>query len=427
VTRVLVVGSGGREHALAWRLARDPSVTELLAAPGNPGIARHATCVPVAADDLHGLVALAEREDVDLTVVGPEGPLVAGLADRLFERRRAVFGPSAAAARLEGSKAWAKDVCERHGIPAARSRSSTSMSEAVDALDAFGAPYVVKADGLAAGKGVVITEDRSEAVRAIERSLVEDAFGDAGSTVVVEEHLRGREVSAFALADGSTAVPLGFAQDFKRVDDDDAGPNTGGMGAYAPVPFVNDATADRIRTDVLERTVSAMAAEGVAYRGVLYAGLMLTEAGPMVLEFNCRFGDPESQAILPLLASEPATLFRACAEGALGAIAADLRAEACVTVVVASAGYPGPVRPGLEIAGLNEAEHVDGVTVFHSGTAERQGRVVTAGGRVLSVSGSGSSIAEARDRAYEAVGRVSFEGMHHRTDIAALAAKEEGR
>jgi phosphoribosylamine--glycine ligase len=427
VTKVLVVGSGGREHALAWRLARDPSVTGLLAAPGNPGIARHVTCVPVAADDLHGLVALAEREDVDLTVVGPEGPLVAGLADRLFERGRAVFGPSAAAARLEGSKAWAKDLCERHGIPAARSRSSTSLSEAVDALDAFGPPYVVKADGLAAGKGVVITEERPEAVRAIERSLVEDRFGVAGSTVVVEEHLEGREVSAFALADGSTAVPLAFAQDFKRVDDDDAGPNTGGMGAYAPVPFVNDATAERIRVDVLEPTVSAMAAEGVPYRGVLYAGLMLTEAGPSVLEFNCRFGDPETQVILPLLESEPATLFRTCAEGALGSMAANLRPQACVTVVVASAGYPGPVRPGLEIAGLNEADQVDGVTVFHSGTAERQGRVVTAGGRVLSVSGTGSSIAEARDRAYEAVGRVSFEGMHHRTDIAALAAKEEGR
>ena len=424
--RVLVVGSGGREHALAWRLARDPSVTSLLAAPGNPGIARHATCVPVTVGDLDGLVALAEREDADLTVVGPEGPLVAGLADRLSERGRAVFGPSAAAARLEGSKAWAKDLCERHGIPAGGSRSARTVDEAADALDAFGPPYVVKADGLAAGKGVVITEDREEAVGAIERSLVEGAFGEAGSTVVVEEHLEGREVSAFALSDGATAVPLAFAQDFKRAGDDDAGPNTGGMGAYTPVPFVDAETAERIRTDVLERTVAAMAVEGVPYRGVLYAGLMLTERGPKVLEFNCRFGDPETQVVLPLLGSDPAGLFLACAVGTLGGSRVELLPGACVTVVVASGGYPAPGPTGLEISGLEAAEDVVGVTVFHSGTEERQGRVVTAGGRVLSVSAAGPSIAEARDRAYEAVERLSFEGMQHRTDIAALAAKEEG-
>ena len=426
MTTVLVVGGGGREHALAWRLARDPAVTEVLVAPGNPGIARVARCVPVAADDLEGLLALAEREDVDLTVVGPEGPLVAGLADRLSERGHAVFGPSAAAARLEGSKAWAKELCERHGIPAGGSRSARTVDEAVEALDAFGPPYVVKADGLAAGKGVVITEDRAEAVRAIERALVEDAFGEAGSTLVVEEHLDGREVSAFALADGSTAIPLAFAQDFKRVGDDDSGPNTGGMGAYTPVPLVDAATAERIRTEVLERTVTAMAAEGVPYRGVLYAGLMLTSDGPRVLEFNCRFGDPETQVILPLLGSEPADLFRACVGGALEGSGAELRPGACVTVVVASGGYPAAGSTGFEISGLDAAEAVDGVTVFHSGTAERQGRVVTAGGRVLSVSATGPSIAEARERAYEAVGRVSFEGMQHRTDIAALAAKEEG-
>jgi phosphoribosylamine--glycine ligase len=426
VTRVLVVGSGGREHALAWRLARDPSVTELLAAPGNPGIAQHASCVPVAADDLHGLVALAEREDVGLTVVGPEGPLVAGLADRLLERGLAVFGPSAAAARIEGSKRWAKDLCERHGIPAGGSRSASTLDEAVDALDAFGPPYVVKADGLAAGKGVVITEDRGEAVRAVERSLLEGAFGEAGSTVVVEEHLEGREVSAFALADGTSGVALAFAQDFKRVGDDDAGPNTGGMGAYTPVPFVDAATAERIRTEVLERTVAVMAAEGVSYRGVLYAGVMLTDRGPKVLEFNCRFGDPETQAILPLLGSEPAGLFLACVGGRLGAARIDLMPGACVTVVIASGGYPTPGPTGFAISGLEAAGEVEGATVFHSGTAERQGRVVTAGGRVLSVSATGPSIAEARDRAYEAVRRVSFEGMHLRTDIAALAVKEEG-
>jgi phosphoribosylamine--glycine ligase len=300
------------------------------------------------------------------------------------------------------------------------------VDEAVDALDAFGPPHVVKADGLAAGKGVVITEDREEAVGAIERSLVGGAFGEAGSTVVVEEHLEGREVSAFALADGTTALPLAFAQDFKRVGDDDAGPNTGGMGAYAPVPFVDVETAERIRTDVLERTVAAMAAEGVPYRGVLYAGLMLTDSGPKVLEFNCRFGDPETQVLLPLLGSDPAGLFLSCGAGTLGGARVEPLPGACVTVVVASGGYPAPGPTGFEVSGLEAAEDVAGVTVFHSGTAKRQGRVVTAGGRVLSVSAAGPSIAEARDRAYEAVGRVSFEGMQHRTDIAALAAKEEG-
>jgi phosphoribosylamine--glycine ligase len=423
--RVLVVGAGGREHALAWRLARDPAVQKLFVAPGNAGIAREAQCVRVAPEDAAGMLAFVERERIDLTVVGPEGPLVAGLTDRLAERGHPVFGPSSGAARLEGSKAWAKDLCERYGIPAAGGLSAGSMSEALGALDAFGPPYVVKADGLAAGKGVVITEERDEAVRALERALVEGEFGDAGSTVLVEEHLTGREVSAFALADGRTALPLAFAQDFKRVGDDDAGPNTGGMGAYSPVPFVDDVAAERIRTDVVEPTVRAMADEGVPYRGVLYAGLMLTDAGPRVLEFNCRFGDPETQALMPRLASEPAALFLACARGELPSRRVELRPGACVTVVLASGGYPGGYETGFEIEGLESAERVAGATVFHSGTAERRGRVVTAGGRVLSVSATGSSIAEARERAYDASGRVSFEGMRYRADIAALAAKEE--
>ena len=423
--KVLVVGAGGREHALAWRLARDPAVDRLVAAPGNAGIAREAECAPVAADDAAGLLALVEAERIDLTVVGPEGPLVDGLADELSLRGHPVFGPSAKAARLEGSKAWAKELCERYGVPAAASLTARSMSEALGALDAFGPPYVVKADGLAAGKGVVITEERAEAVRALERALVDRAFGDAGSTVVVEEHLSGREVSAFALADGERMLPLAFAQDFKRVGDDDTGPNTGGMGAYSPVPFVDAADAERIRADVLERTVRALAAEGVRYRGVLYAGLMLTDAGPKVLEFNCRFGDPETQALMPRLGADPAGLFLACARGELPGEPIALRPGACVTVVLASGGYPGPHETGFEIAGLEAAGRVEGTTVFHSGTAERQGRVVTAGGRVLSVSATGSSIAEARDRAYDASSRLSFEGMRLRTDIAALAAKEE--
>jgi phosphoribosylamine--glycine ligase len=423
--RVLVVGAGGREHALAWRLARDPAVERVLAAPGNAGIARVASCFGVAADDVDGLLALVEAERVDLAVVGPEGPLVAGLADRLATAGHPVFGPSSEAARLEGSKAWAKDLCDRHGIPAARSRSAATMSEALEALDEFGSPYVVKVDGLAAGKGVVVTEERDEAVRALELALVRREFGDAGSLVVLEEHLSGREVSAFALADGSTALPLGFAEDFKRVDDGDAGPNTGGMGAYSPVPFVDASLAERIRTEILERTIRALEEDGVPFRGVLYAGLMLTDEGPKVLEFNCRFGDPETQVLMPRLGSEPADLFLACARGDLGDGEVELRPGACVTVVLASGGYPGAYETGFVIEGLDAAEGVEGATLFHSGTAQRQGRVVTTGGRALSVSATGTSLAEARDRAYEASERVSFEGMHHRTDIAELAAKEE--
>jgi phosphoribosylamine---glycine ligase len=423
--RVLVVGAGGREHALAWRLARDPSVSKVVAAPGNPGIARDAACVPVAVDDVQGIIELVERERVDLTVVGPEVPLVAGLADELSVRGHAVFGPSKAAARIEGSKAWAKELCERHGIPAARSRTVRSMPEALDALDAFDAPYVVKADGLAAGKGVVIAQERVEAVRAFERALVDGAFGEAGASLVVEEHLVGSEVSAFALTDGRHVVPLALARDYKRAGDADTGLNTGGMGAFSPVPFVDEATEERIRTEVLERTVRAMADEGVPYRGVLYAGLMLTQDGPKVLEFNCRFGDPETQAIVPRLASDPAEAFLACATGGLAAVAVGLSDEAGVTVVLASGGYPDAYQTGFEISGIAAAEEVEGVTVFHAGTTERGGRVVTAGGRVLSVSAVGSSIGQARDRSYEACSRVAFEGKVHRWDVAAEAAEKE--
>ena len=431
--RILVVGGGGREHALAWRLRVDRSVTDVLAAPGNPGIARVARCVDVRADDGAGMVDLARREGVDLVVVGPEAPLVAGLADVMEASGVPTFGPSAAAARLEGSKAFAKDLMRRAGVPTARSATFTRAAWEADPRRVLsfleelgGGPAVVKADGLAGGKGVVVAETRDEAARAVEAALGGGAFGDAGASVVVEERLEGREVSAFALTDGQRVVPIGFAQDAKRAGDDDTGPNTGGMGAFSPVPFVDAETAERIRVDVLERTVEAMAADGVPYRGVVFAGLMLTDTGTKVLEFNCRFGDPETQALMPLLATDPADLLLRCALGDLVEGAVDLAPLACVTVVVASGGYPGDHRTGFEISGLQTAEAVAGVTVFHSGTAERRGRVVTAGGRVVSVSAVGDSLAEARGRAYEAVSHVGFEGRHHRTDIAARAAKEEG-
>ena len=423
--RVLVVGGGGREHALVWRLARSASVAELFAAPGNPGIGLDATCLPVAADDVPALVEVVARERIDLTIVGPEAPLVAGLADELAARGHAVFGPSSAAARLEGSKAWAKGLCERHGIPAARSMTATSMTDAVAALERFEPPYVIKADGLAAGKGVVIAEDRAVALGALEAALEAHVFGVAGAIVLIEEFLTGREVSAFALSDGRNVVPLAFAQDFKRVGDGDEGPNTGGMGAYSPVPFVDEALAEQIHRQILGPTVAAMASEGVPYVGVLYAGLMLTQDGPRILEYNARFGDPETQALMPRLASDLSELALACAEGALERVEVALSPRVCVTVVLASGGYPESSERGTPIEGLAEAAAVDGALVFHSGTAEREGRVVTAGGRVLSVSGLGDTIAEARERAYEAAARISFAGMRFRSDIAARAAEEE--
>jgi phosphoribosylamine---glycine ligase len=421
--KVLVVGGGGREHALAWALARSPSVDRVVAAPGNPGIEGVARCEPVEATDVDGVCALAEKEAVDLVVVGPEAPLVAGLVDALAERGLAAFGPTAAGARIEGSKAWAKELCLRHGIPTGRAEITDDVTRAVMLLDAFEPPYVVKADGLAGGKGVTVAATRQEAIAALEASLVDRAFGPAGDRVVIEEHLAGREVSVLALTDGDTVVDLEPAQDFKRAGDGDTGPNTGGMGAYSPVPFVDGATRARIRKEILEPTVRALQAEGVAYRGVLYAGLMLTHQGPKVLEFNARFGDPEAQVVLPRLEADLGQLLLACAEGRLDGAAVEWTLEACVTVILASGGYPGEHPTGLPIDGLDWAGNLDKTTVFHAGTARWDGTVVTAGGRVLGVTALGKDLAEARERAYRAVSLVTFEGMHHRTDIAEEAAR----
>jgi phosphoribosylamine---glycine ligase len=419
--RVLVVGGGGREHAIAWALARNPNV-ELHAAPGNPGIGQLATVHGVASDDVRALVGLVERIDAELTVVGPEAPLVEGLVDELEARGRRAFGPRRDAARIEGSKAWAKDLCVRHGIPAPRSRTFTEIGPAEAFLDELEPPFVVKADGLAAGKGVAVAADRDEAVAALRERLVDRVFGEAGATVLIEEHLAGREVSAIALTDGRTVLPLMLAQDHKRALDGDQGPNTGGMGAFSPVPSADPGLRDRVVRDILEPTVAALAGEGIEYRGVLYAGLMLTEAGPRVLEFNCRFGDPETQAILPRLSSDLAEAVAACADGSLDGYRLVAAPEACVTVVLTSDGYPGPYETGRAVHGLQDAEGLEDVTVFHAGTAVRDGRVVTAGGRVLAISALGDDLGDARRRAYEAVSLVSFEGMRYRTDIAKEAA-----
>ena len=420
--KALVIGGGGREHALCWGLDRSPRVSELVAAPGNAGIAGIARVLPrVAADDIDALVALAERERPGLIVIGPEAPLVAGLADTLRDRGFAVFGPGADAAKLEGSKSFAKDLMLEAGTPTARAASFTEIDPALDFVYALGGRAVVKADGLAAGKGVTVATDRKAAAAALSDCLDARAFGDAGATVLVEELLEGPEVSAFALVDPYSVIPLSLSQDFKRVGDGDRGPNTGGMGAYSPLPLVDETTEDRI-WEVVVDTVDALRSRGVTYRGLLYTGFMLTAGGPKVLEYNCRFGDPETEAVIPRLESDLADLLEAAATDGLAGMKIAMNDDAAVTVVLASGGYPGPYTAGVPIEGLDDAAAIEGATVFHAGTESRGDTVMTAGGRVLAVTGVGGTIEEARRTAYAATDRIMFEGKTYRRDIAAAAA-----
>ncbi|WP_327678956.1 phosphoribosylamine--glycine ligase [Kitasatospora sp. NBC_00458] len=413
--KVLVIGGGAREHALCRSLSQDPAVTELHCAPGNAGIAQVATVHPVDQLDGAQVAALARRLGSDLVVVGPEAPLVAGVSDAVRAAGIPVFGPSAEAARLEGSKAFAKDVMAGAGVPTARSYVCTTAEEAAEALDAFGAPYVVKDDGLAAGKGVVVTSDR-------EAALVHAA---ACERVVIEEYLDGPEVSLFAITDGTTVVPLQPAQDFKRALDGDEGPNTGGMGAYSPLPWAPEGLVEEVLETVLQPTVDELRRRGTPFSGLLYAGLALTSRGTRVIEFNARFGDPETQVVLARLRTPLADVLHASATGTLDQLE-PLRWDegAAVTVVIASEGYPEAPRTGDPIEGLAEAEAADGTAyVLHAGTRlDEDGRVLSAGGRVLSVTATGTGLAEARDRAYRALDRISLKGGQHRTDIALKAA-----
>ncbi len=422
--KVLVIGSGGREHALAWGLARRDDV-EVIAAPGNPGMQRVARTVSVDADDPAQIAALADDVEADLTVVGPEAPLVAGAVDAIEARGRLAFGPRADAARLEGSKAWMKDVLVAAGVPTARHAAfgAGQESDAISFLDELGAPHVIKTAGLAAGKGVVVTDPRADAVDAVRSYLAGDAFGVAGQRLVVEEGLRGPEVSLLVLCDGTDAVPLEPAQDFKRIGDGDEGPNTGGMGAYSPVPIADGALVDAVMHEAVEPTLAELARRGIAYRGILYAGLMLTEDGWRMLEFNCRFGDPECQVVVPRLTSDLATH---CLESASGALRTPVQFsdDAAACVVIASAGYPASPRRGDVIDGVDAAERSEGVVVFHSGTAHAGGDLVTAGGRVLGVTATGADLATARARAYAGTDRISWPGMQRRSDIAAAAATD---
>jgi phosphoribosylamine--glycine ligase len=422
--RILVVGSGGREHALAWKVASESADHHILAAPGNPGLARFARLLPAEAGDVPQLANLAEANHVDLTVVGPELPLDRGIVDLFTSRGLRIFGPTRAAARLECSKVFAKEFMARHGIPTARYRvcSSAPEAKALVASAELGFPVVVKADGLAAGKGVVVAPDRASADAAIIAAMEDRQFGDAGSRLVLEECLEGPEVSFFAISDGRHALPMASAQDHKRIFDDDRGPNTGGMGAFAPSPLIDAAMEARIMQEIINPVIQGMREEGQEYRGFLYAGLMLTCAGPKVIEFNVRFGDPEAQVVIPMLGGDLLPLLLAASDGALGDLRIPLRPEKRVAVVLASGGYPGSTSSGRVISGLDHASALDDVLVFHAGTAAAgNGVTVTAGGRVLTVVGRGDTFEDAIARAYEGVTRITFEGMQYRSDIGKKA------
>jgi phosphoribosylamine--glycine ligase len=422
--RILVVGSGGREHALCWKLAASPLCDKLWCAPGNAGVAAEAECVPIGAEDLDMLVAFARANRVDFVVVGPEGPLVAGLVDRLAEAGIPAFGPDAAAARLEGSKALMKEVTDAAGVPTARWRRFADPAKAKEFARALGTPLVVKADGLAAGKGVIIAENIDEADQAIDTMLVEGAFGAAGAEIVIEEFLQGEEASFFVLSDGAHVLPLVAAQDHKRVGDGDTGPNTGGMGAYSPTPVVDAAMQARIMAEIVEPTVKAMAARGTPFEGVLFAGVMIDANGPKLLEFNVRFGDPECQVLMARLKSDLLPALIACAEGGLGHFDLRWHDETALVVVMAAQGYPGNYEKGSEIRGLDRTAALDDVLVFHAGTKREGERILCNGGRVLGIVGRGANVAEARLRAYEGVEAVDWPKGFCRRDIGWRAIAE---
>ena len=423
--KILLIGGGGREHALAWKLAQSPKVESILAAPGNPGIAElpKCECVALNLDDLEKVADFAEDNGIDLTVVGPEATLVAGIADVFKRRGLPVFGPSKAAAQLEGSKAFSKELMAKYDIPTAFFKVCEDIETAKAYVEEKGAPIVVKADGLAAGKGVVVAMTKEEALAAIDDMMGDQIFGNAGARVVLEEFMEGEEASLLAFTDGKTVVPMIAAQDHKRIFDNDEGPNTGGMGTYAPAPVMTDVLRLKATERVLKPVVAAMAEEGTPYQGCLYAGLMINGDSVKVVEFNCRFGDPETQVILPLLDGDLADIMLACATGTLDEVEVAWHDKAAVCVVMASGGYPGKYENGKEITGLAEANADEATVVFHAGTKAVDGKIVTAGGRVLGVTSVDKNIRDARDRAYAAVEKVKFDQVFYRKDIAWRALK----
>ena len=424
--KILVVGGGGREHALTWKLVNDSSGPNVFCAPGNAGTAGIATNLDIGAEDVDAIAAWAVENRPNLTVVGPEAPLCAGLVDTLSEKGLRAFGPTKAAAQLEGSKVFAKEVMSAAGVPTAKAESFTDMAEALAYVRGGGIPVVVKAEGLAAGKGVYVCATLAEAEEAVKDIMEDKIFGEAGGRVLVEECLEGEEASILALVDGENIVMLASSQDHKRVFNNDQGPNTGGMGAYSPAPVVTDDLWPVIREQVFERTLGEMKKRGIVYKGVLYAGLMIGKDGPKVLEFNCRFGDPETQAILPRIAGDLGPALEACVDGTLTGDALSWRDDACVCVVMVSGGYPGEYKKGKVIEGLESVDDLKDIVVFHAGTKMDDGRAVTSGGRVLGVTGLGSDIEAAIKRAYRAMVGIAFDQMQYRTDIGAKALKGKG-
>lgn len=419
--KLLVIGSGGREHALVWKISQSPRVSALFCAPGNAGIAHSARCVPIAADNIADLKAFVTSEAIDLTVVGPEAPLAKGIANEFRKSKLKIFGPTQGAAQIESSKAFAKELMLRHSIPTPAAKSFTKVDAALQYLEQQSLPVVVKADGLAQGKGVVIASSHEEARQTVTDMLEGQAFGEAGCRVVIEEYLQGEEVTVMAFADGKTVVPMIAAQDHKRVGDGDTGPNTGGMGAYAPAPVATSSLRITVTREILTPIVNALSQVGRPFQGVLYAGLMVVQGKPYVLEFNARFGDPETQVVLPLLKTDLVDVMEAVVEHRLDQCVVEWSDQAAVCVVLTSGGYPGSYTTGTPIQGLQDDFPPKDILLFHAGTKSQASDIVTAGGRVLGVTAVGSELAIAREHAYKAVGRISFEGCHFRSDIASRA------
>lgn len=419
--KVLVVGSGGREHALVWKIAQSPHVKKIYCAPGNAGIQEQAECVDIKSDDIKGLLEFALEKKIDLTVVGPELPLTYGIVDEFSKRGLRIFGPSRDGARIEGSKAFAKELMRRYSIPTADFKIFTERNQAIDYVLEKGTPVVIKADGLAAGKGVVVAKSMNEARKAIDDMMVKRIFGDAGARVVVEEYFEGEEVSIICLTDGEDFVLLPPSQDHKRVFDNDKGPNTGGMGAYSPVPSVGEALIKKVAQRIINPLLNAFSNEGIRYKGVVYAGLMIKNETPYVLEFNCRFGDPETQPLMMRLKSDIVELMLSAVEGGLSRRAVRVYNNYAVCVVMASGGYPGDYKKGYEIKGLEDVKNLEDVFVFHAGTAIKDGKIVTAGGRVLGVTGVGKDIQSSIEKTYKAVNMITWEGVHFRKDIGRRA------
>ncbi|MGI6425281.1 MAG: phosphoribosylamine--glycine ligase [Tepidanaerobacteraceae bacterium] len=414
--KVLVVGSGGREHTLVWKIAQSPRVREIYCAPGNAGIKNLATCVNISADDIKGLADFAEEKRIDLTIVGPEGPLVEGIVDEFETRGLDIFGPSKAAAQIEGSKVFSKNLMKKYDIPTADYQVFDKFEDAITYIDTVDVPLVVKAEGLAAGKGVIIAKDRDEAKAAVKDIMINKTFGDSGARIVIEEFLEGPEVTILAVSDGRIAVPMVSSRDHKPIFDGNKGPNTGGMGAVSPAPAYGLELAEVVDKNIIQRTIDAMANEGIPFKGILYTGLMLTKTGPKVLEYNCRFGDPETQVVIPRLKTDLIDIVDAVINNNLSNIKIEWKDETAVCVVMSSGGYPGVYEKGKIINGINEAESLDTV-VFHAGTELYNNKIVTASGRVLGVTALGEDIRDARKKVYEAVSKIHFDSAYYRKDI----------